>query len=84
MVTSYIEQLRGGFGIEYLIADSALYSAENLKAMSAIRWITRVPETLGLACDVIDVLTPVLMRDTTQAAHQSFETEYEGVRHVGW
>ena len=80
MVTDYIEQLRGGFGMEYLIADSALYSAENIQAISAIKWITRVPETLGLACDAIDASAPVLMRDTMQSAHQSFETEYEGVR----
>ena len=79
-VTAHIEQMRGSLGIEYLIADSALYSAENLKALSTIKWITRVPETLGLAHDVIEVLAPVLMRDTSQTAHRSFETEYEGLR----
>jgi len=48
MVNEFAQQMRGDFGIEYLIADSALYTAENLKSMSALWWITRVPETLNL------------------------------------
>jgi transposase len=31
----------------YIIADSALYSEDNLQALSAVKWITRVPATLS-------------------------------------
>ena len=80
MVNDFAEQMRGDFGIEYLIADSALYTAENLKSMSSLWWISRVPETLNLACDAIEVLAPELMRDPTQSAFRSFETEYGEVK----
>ncbi|MEM6965639.1 MAG: hypothetical protein AAF573_12795 [Bacteroidota bacterium] len=33
----------------YTVADSALYSAENLNRIKAIQWISRVPETLQQA-----------------------------------
>jgi transposase len=32
--------------LPYFVADSALYSEDNLKQLSHIRWVTRVPETL--------------------------------------
>ena len=66
MFVDFTEQMRVDFGIEpfdyaqgnYLIADSALYTAETLSSMSTLLWISRVPETLNLACDVIDVAVP--------------------------
>ncbi len=57
-VGNFTEQMRADFGIEYLIADSALYTAETLSSMNTLLWISRVPETLNLACDVIDVAVP--------------------------
>ena len=80
MINEFTEQMRGDFGIEYLIADSALYVAETLKSMSALLWISRVPETLGLACDVIDVAAPGLMRDPTGTMFRRLEVEYGGVK----
>ena len=73
MVVNFTEQMRADFGIEYLIADSALYTAETLSSMSTLLWISRVPETLNLACDIIDVVAPGLMRDPTQMAFCRFE-----------
>jgi transposase len=32
--------------LPYFVADSALYSRENLEQLSQIKWVTRVPETL--------------------------------------
>ena len=80
MVTNFTEQMRADFGVEYLIADSALYTAETLSSMNTLLWISRVPETLNLACDVIDVVAPGLMRDPTQTAFRRFEVEYGGVK----
>jgi len=80
MVVNFTEQMRVDFGIEYLIADSALYTAETLSSMSTLLWISRVPETLNLACDVIDVVAPGLMHDPTQGAFRRIEVEYGGVK----
>lgn len=88
MVESFTEQMRVEFGIEpfdyaqgnYLIADSALYTAETLSSMSTLLWISRVPETLNLARDVIDVVAPGLMRNPAQTAFRRTEVEYGGVK----
>lgn len=80
MITDFTGQIRTDFGIEYLVADSALYTAETLASMNNLLWISRVPETLGLACDVIDTVAPDLMRDPTRQAFRRFELEYGGVR----
>ena len=48
VIRSHIEQLHTTYGATYVVADSALYSAENLAtlAQTALKWITRVPATL--------------------------------------
>ena len=45
-ITTHIEQLQTELDVEYLIGDSALYTAESLKKMDHLFWITRVPEVL--------------------------------------
>lgn len=44
-IREYLSQLCGR-GAPYFIADSALYSAQNIAKLSDVRFITRVPETL--------------------------------------
>ena len=46
------------YALEYLIADSALYTAETLSEMNGFYWITRVPETLELARFLIHATAP--------------------------
>jgi transposase len=48
-IRTHIEQLHTTYGATYLVADSALYSEDNLAklAQTAIKWITRVPATLS-------------------------------------
>ena len=48
--------------------------------MNTLLWISRVPETLNLACDVIDVVAPGLMRDPTLAAFRRFRVSYGDVK----
>jgi transposase len=50
-ICAHIEPLHTAYGATYLVADSALYSADNLAklAQTAIKWITRVPATLSEA-----------------------------------
>lgn len=56
IIESPIGQLQAEHGIRYWVADSALYSAENLQRLSAqsAKWITRGPETLTLACQTLE------------------------------
>lgn len=51
VIERHLDNLTAAHRIEYWVADSALYSEANLKRLSAhgAKWITRVPETVGLA-----------------------------------
>jgi transposase len=42
-----------------LVADAALYTAENLQQLAGLKWISRVPLTLELAKEVIRQVTPM-------------------------
>jgi transposase len=68
IITEHVQQLRTAHAITYLVADSALYTAENLGhlAQSGIKWITRVPATLT---EVQAVLTRVKPETMTPLAH---------------
>ena len=48
LVRAHIDQLHMTYGVPYLVADSALYSADNLAKLSQtpLKWSTRVPATL--------------------------------------
>ena len=48
VIKEHIAQLQTTYGLTYLVADSALYSADNLQKFTETRlkWITRVPATL--------------------------------------
>ncbi len=79
-VKAYLGQLQADVGLDILIADSALYTRETLKAMDAYAWISRVPETLTLAGELIHALAPELMHDPTQEACCTLGTVYGEVR----
>src|SRR5262245_43105935 len=51
VIKDHIAHLHTAYGSTYLVADSALYSADNLQklAETQMKWITRVPATLGEA-----------------------------------
>jgi len=50
VLESYMEQMKGREKLEgHTVADSALYSEENLQKIESILWITRVPETINRA-----------------------------------
>ena len=54
-VEQHVEQLQNTIGFDYLIADSALYSKENIGSISKeTKWITRVPETISEAKSTIE------------------------------
>lgn len=63
IVSEHITQLQTTYGTTYLVADSALYSADNLQKLSEthVKWITRVPATLSAAQAVLTHAEPQTM-----------------------
>jgi transposase len=63
VVTEHIKQLQTTYGTTYLVAASALYSAENLQKLSetGIKWIIRVPATVTEAQEVLVQANPETM-----------------------
>ena len=57
----------------YLVADSALYAAENLKSLSAVKWVTRVPATLKQAKDLLTRIEPEQMQAAVREGYFLYE-----------
>src|SRR5919201_3301687 len=68
IITDHMAQLQTTYGTTFLVADSALYSAENLQKLAATRlkWITRVPATLREAQAVFAQAHPQTMTPLTE------------------
>ena len=56
LINQHVDQFKQGTPVDYIVADSALYSEETLQDMShyETHWITRVPETIKQAKEAID------------------------------
>lgn len=67
MATLYLDQFGADDEMPVLVADSALYGADNLQRLSDVLWVTRVPITLSEA--------KTLVAQTTQAMMQASERE---------
>ena len=80
IIKTHIAQMRGDFKVEYIVADSALYVAETIKNMNDFLWVSRVPETLTLACDMIHAIAPDLMNNLEKGSFRSLGTVYGDVR----
>lgn len=78
-LTTHIDQLQSDFRLDYVVADSALYGSETLQALKDIFWISRVPNTLTLAGEILDAVAPELMSSPQQSAFCSLCTTYADV-----
>ena len=79
-VSAHVGQLRGDVGLEYLVADSALYTEETLRELDGFGWISRVPETLGLARELTLAVAGDLARSPGEMAWRSLCVTHGGVR----
>lgn len=63
LVRTHIDQLRTTYGLTYLVADSALYSEDNLAKLSQtqMKWLTRVPATVSEAQAALAQVDPQTM-----------------------
>jgi transposase len=64
------------------VADSALYTAEGLKELSEIKWVTRVPETIREAKEAIAARDKEKMQESGVSGYRYEETssQYAGIR----
>jgi transposase len=82
IIADHMAQLQITYGLTYLVADSALYSAENLQKLAETRtkWITRVPATLREAQAVLAQADPQTMAPLTEEyRYQVVPSTYGGV-----
>ena len=79
-VSAHVGQLRADVGLEYLVADSALYTEETLRELDGFGWISRVPETVGLARELALAVAGDLARCPGELAFRSLCVTYGGIR----
>jgi transposase len=82
VVTHHITHLQTAHGLAYLVADSALYSAENLQqfTQTRLKWITRVPATLTAAQDALAQADPQAMLPLMEGyRYQLLASHYGGI-----
>lgn len=82
IITDHMTQLQITYGITCLVADSALYSAENLQKLAETRttWITRVPATLSEAQAVLAQANPQTMAPLTEGyRYHVMRSSYGGI-----
>jgi len=84
LVKEYGQSLQAKWGDDKIwVWDSAMYSEKNLKAISEdYVWITRVPETITEAKDVLEHADMATMRSTALNGYRivTTEVEYGGVK----
>jgi transposase len=82
VVSQHLQQLHLTYGTTYLVADSALYSEENLQKLAdtGSKWITRVPATLTAAQVALAQVDPAAMAPLTEGyRYHVLKTTYGGV-----
>ena len=82
VITDHIAQLQLTYGMTFLVADRALYSAENLQKLADtnLTWITRVPATLREAQAVLAQADPQTMMPLTEGyRYHVVRSSYGGI-----
>jgi transposase len=82
VIQAHMAQLQTTYGFTYLVADSALYSADNLQkfAETNLKWITRVPATLREAQQVLAQVDPQRMALLTEGyRYHMLPSSYGGI-----
>jgi len=84
-ISNHVEQMKVDVGLQYVIADSALYSESTIRELSDFGWITRVPETTTLAREIIQSVSGELMMEVgeKEMVYRALCTTYGGV-HQRW
>lgn len=80
-IQAYVGQMKGG-ATPYFIADSALYTAENLGELSQVTWLTRVPGSIKEVQELYEVGLDELIACERLEGYfcQEVYSEYGGVQ----
>jgi len=78
-IQNHIGQLNHDFNLEYIVADSALYVSETLAEMNDFFWISRIPETLTNAQELIKNIAPDLMANPSVMSWRALGSNFAGV-----
>src|SRR5665648_1080365 len=64
----------------YFIADSSLYSEDNVKALKDMKWITRIPSTLNLCKELL--ISDIEFKEGKDSRYSFYKTmvEYGGIK----
>jgi transposase len=72
LLQDYIEQMEDA-ELDYFIADSALYSAENIQTLSGLKWLSRVPATLKAVKQLYQQVEPGQMVAANESGYRYLE-----------
>lgn len=82
LIGDHLQQLHIPYGTTYVVADSALYSADNRQTLAetGTKWITRVPATLTEATEMLAQATPAIMPELQEGSrYHEVASRYGGV-----
>lgn len=81
IIQAYVSQMQTS-ELPYFIADSALYSEENINVLSQVKWITRIPGTLNEVKELYKSITPEQMQESALEGYSYLEVGnyYGGLR----
>jgi transposase len=79
LVQRHKAQLEGG-GLQYLVADSALYTEKSLRELGGTVWVSRVPETFAAARAAVQAVAGELADGGEETAHRTLCVTEAGVR----
>jgi transposase len=79
LIQRHKAQLEGG-GLQYLVADSALYTGKSLQALDETTWVSRVPETFGAAVEMVQAVAGDLAGGGGEMAWRTLCVTEAGIR----
>jgi len=72
IIQAYVSQMQTS-ELPYFIAHSALYSEKNIKSLSQVKWITRIPGTLNEVKELYKSITPEQMQESALEGYSYLE-----------
>jgi transposase len=69
-VQAYVKQFQAGDDAPIMVADTALYSADNLQELDGVSWVTRVPASVSAVKDLYQTVVPEQMRSLGDGDYQ--------------
>ncbi len=84
IIQTYVSQIQASDPkkLPYFIADSALYSEKNIKSLSQVKWITRIPGALNEVKELYKSIAPEQMHESALEGYSYLEigNYYGGLR----